>query len=234
MRFAVTIDSRDDDPPRDYLAQNYVRYLAELGIWPVLVPNHLPGHDPRPFLAALEVEGLVLTGGSDLDPARYGQPNTHSRRIVPPRDRTELLALDYAAAHDLPVIGICRGIQTINVFFGGGLVQDIPAQLRSPIDHDSDDQPHPVTITDARIAHVVSGDWLEVNSHHHQAITRDLLAPDLDAFAICEADGVIEGVIHRHRPVIGAQWHPERPTPSRDCDLRLFRRFLREGAFWVA
>jgi putative glutamine amidotransferase len=123
-------------------------------------------------------------------------------------------------------------MQMINVYFGGQLVQDIPSQLNSPIPHDHAPEGHPLTITDARFAQVIQAEQIVVNTFHHQGVTADRLAPDLDSFAVCAADGIIEGIAHRRYPVLGVQWHPERPSPSREQDARLFRRFLKEGAFW--
>jgi putative glutamine amidotransferase len=226
MRVAVSMSH--NPAGRDFIGQYYVPYLEKLGLVPILVPNTLA--DLHTYVTAVGAEGIVLSGGGDLAPERYGQPNTASEDIAPARDETEYRLLELAVERRLPVFGICRGIQVLNVFFGGGLIQDIPAQLHSPISHDGE-ATHPVTIVDPRLERVVERGELHVNSYHHQGVTADLLAPDLEVFAICEADGVIEGVLHRTLPVIGVQWHPERPTPSRESDERLIRRWLERGAF---
>jgi putative glutamine amidotransferase len=226
MRVAVSMSH--NPAGRDFIGQYYVPYLEKLGLVPILVPNTLA--DLHTYVTAVGAEGIVLSGGGDLAPERYGQPNTASEEISPARDETEYRLLELAVERRLPVFGICRGIQVLNVFFGGGLIQDIPAQLHSPISHDGE-ATHPVTIVDPRLERVVERGELHVNSYHHQGVTADLLAPDLEVFAICEADGVIEGVLHRTLPVIGVQWHPERPTPSRESDERLIRRWLERGAF---
>jgi putative glutamine amidotransferase len=226
MRVAVSMSH--NPAGRDFIGQYYVPYLEKLGLVPILVPNTLA--DLHTYVTAVGAEGIVLSGGGDLAPERYGQPNTASEEISPARDETEYRLLALAVERRLPVFGICRGIQVLNVFFGGGLIQDIPAQLHSPISHDGE-ATHPVTIVDPRLERVVERGELHVNSYHHQGVTADLLAPDLEVFAICEADGVIEGVLHRTLPVIGVQWHPERPTPSRESDERLIRRWLERGAF---
>ncbi len=230
MKFAVSISTEPNaaQPERGFnsLRYPYVPFLQTLDLWPVLIPNHLSGL--RDYLAALDMDGVLLTGGGDVAPARYGQPNTGSREITPARDQTEYALLDWAVEHDRPVIGICRGIQMINVFFGGGLIQDIPSQLHSPVQH-SDGDPHPVRLTDPRVQAALGVAEMRVNTHHHQGITPDLLAPALTAFAFCAEDGIVEAVIHREQPVLGVQWHPERPTPSHDYDLRLFRHFLQGG-----
>jgi putative glutamine amidotransferase len=227
MKLALSI-SASPEQGFDFVRYAYVPYLCKLDVLPVLIPNNLP--DLRGYLAGLSVDGVVLSGGGDIAPDRYHQPNTGSVEITPARDETETRLLEWAVKYDRPVLGICRGIQMINVFFGGGLVQDIPSQLHSPINHDGSD-PHLIRVTDPRVRAVIGVEEMRVNSHHHQGITPDLLAPPLEAFALCEADGVVEGVVHREKPVLGVQWHPERPTPSFDYDLRLFRRFF-QGAFW--
>jgi putative glutamine amidotransferase len=226
MRVAVSMSH--SDAGRDFIGQHYVSYLEKLGLTPILVPNSLA--DVHSFVTAVGAEAIVLSGGGDIAPERYGQPNTASEDIAPARDETEVRLLELAVERRLPVFGICRGIQVLNVFFGGGLVQDIPTQLHSPITHDGE-ATHPVTIVDARVERVVERDELHVNSYHHQGVTADLLAPDLEVFAVSEVDGVIEGVLHRTLPVIGVQWHPERPTPSRESDERLIRRWLEQGQF---
>lgn len=232
MRVAVTISiHQHTDQPRDFLQHTYVPYLEPLGLIPILVPNIIA--DPVAYVRALDVQGFVLTGGGDVAPERYGEADsgTETESISPARDSTEYHLLEFAVERSLPVVGICRGMQMINVFFGGSLIQDIPSQLRSPIRHDGNPS-HALAITDARFAQVLQADRIEVNSFHHQGVTADRLAPELDSFALSEIDGVIEGVAHQRCPVLGVQWHPERPTPSRETDLRLLRHFLKEGAFW--
>ena len=227
MRVAVSMSH--NDAGRDFIGQHYVSYLEKLGLAPILVPNTLA--DVHTYVTAVGAEAIVLSGGGDIAPERYGQPNTASEDIAPARDETEYRLLELAVERRLPVFGICRGIQVLNVFFGGGLIQDIPAQLHSPITHDGE-ATHPVIIVDPHVERVVERGELHVNSYHHQGITADLLAPDLEVFAVSEVDGVIEGVLHRTLPVIGMQWHPERPTPSRESDERLIRRWLEQGTFW--
>ncbi len=230
-KYAVSISARTTNSDRDYgcIGPRYVPFLEGLGLLPVLVPNNTS--DPCAYVAALGVEGLILTGGGDLDPERYAQPNTHSIEIAPARDRTEFCLLAMAAERRLPVLGICRGLQVLNAFFGGTLVQDIPAQIGASVQHDGS-LAHPVRIVDARVQRLTGVERLAVNSHHHQGVTAHTLAPVLNVFALSEPDGVIEGVLHRSLPVLGVQWHPEQPTPSEAFDRVLFTRFF-EGPFWL-
>lgn len=229
--FAVSISTRLNGSTYDfdYIQSRYVPFLESLDILPVLIPNN--SSDPCAYVGALDADGLILTGGGDLAPDRYGQPNAGSVSIVPNRDRTEYCLLAMAVRQRLPVLGICRGLQVINVYFGGGLVQDIPTAIGGSIQHD-DGPGHAVRIVDERVRRATGVDMLDVNSHHHQAVTAQTLAPVMDVFAICEPDGVIEGMLHHSLPVLCVQWHPERPTPSEAFDHTLFTRFL-EGPFWL-
>jgi putative glutamine amidotransferase len=211
----------------------YVPFLQGFGLTPVLIPNNLD--DVRAYLDALHIRAVVLSGGGDLDPARYHQEDTHSEHIAPERDRTEWALIDAALARDLPVLGICRGLQVLNVYFGGGLIQDIPSTLNMTIDHKTEGEFHEVEIVDPRITDLIGTAHITVNTHHHQGVTRDILAPGFDVFAVSPSDPLIEGMMHCERAILAVQWHPERPDcPSCDQDRVLFRRFFEDGAFWLA
>lgn len=228
---AITVNTRlHDSQPYDYLPQAYVPFLETLGVRPVLIPTSHP--DPVNYARALGAEALVLSGGGDIDPAVYGAPNTGSENIVARRDGIEKQLLDLALAQQWPVLGICRGFQMINVYFGGSLVQDIPSQIAAdpaaPIAHRG--ALHPVALRPGPIREALGADRLAVNSDHHQGVTAERLAPDLEAFAVSEADGIIEGVWHRAHPVLAVQWHPERRDyPAAAGDSVLFRRIFERG-----
>ena len=159
---------------------------------------------------------LLLPGGGDMEPWRYGQASTAARGLEPERDTAELMLLEYFTAAGKPVLGICRGIQVINVFFGGTLHQDIP---------------HHGAVNGAdsfHMVHTVRSPLLEVcgpaclvNSAHHQAV--DTLGRDLRAIQWAE-DGTVEAVCHECLPVWGVQWHPERL--SGELGRRLLQAFL--------
>lgn len=224
MRFAVTMNHRPEEtPPRDVLQHAYVPFVQSLGLLPVLIPNTLA--DVVAYAELMEIDGLVLTGGVDVAPERYGEQNTASEVSAPQRDETEFRLLDWAVERGFPVIGICRGSHVINTYFGGKMIQDIPSMLRTPVNHD-DGATHPVRIADARARRAVGVESLTVNSYHHQAIVPERLAPGLVPFAVSPADGIVEGVYHPGCSVIAVQWHPERPSPSREQDAALFTRFL--------
>lgn len=160
-------------------------------------------------------DALLLPGGGDLEPRRYGRENTASRNLEPERDAAELQLLQEFTCAGKPVLGVCRGLQVINVFFGGTLVQDVPGHAA----WEGGDRLHAVR-TDGTWA--LWGEGLRVNSAHHQAADR--LGGGLRAAQWAE-DGVVEALFHRKLPVWAVQWHPERlgdPAPGR----RLMGAFL--------
>ena len=226
MKLAIT-QSYGPRQGIDFLKQTYVHFFTALEVALIPVSNALP--DPAATVEALGADGLILSGGGDVSPARYGASNAGSREITRDRDRTEWALLNWAVTRGKPVIGICRGFQVINVYFGGALVQDIPAQIPGACQHHETE--HPVAVTHAALAGALGARTLPVNSFHHQAVTADRLAPDLEALALSEADGVIEALWHRSLPVFGVQWHPERMTPFAQADGWLVRAAL-DGSLW--
>lgn len=149
-----------------------------------------------------ECDALLLPGGGDLEPWRYGQKNAASRDLDPDRDRAELALLEQFMAEGKPVLGICRGIQTVNVFFGGTLIQDLPGHSAA----DGVDRLHRIRTLTSPFSTLYGGECV-VNSAHHQAVDR--LGSGLRAVQ-WTGDGVIEAVCHRTLPVWAVQWHPER------------------------
>lgn len=180
-------------------------------------------------------DGLVLTGGEDIDPARYGQ-TLHRATGQPnvPRDETELATLDAALELGLPVLAICRGMQVLNVALGGTLIQHLPSQLPSEVSHDQnapiEHRWHSARVLEGSGLHRIFGATeLFINSFHHQGVDR--LGRGLRPAAWTE-DGLVEGVEgDRGGWLYGVQWHPERGEASTllddsDPDRRLFLEFV--------
>lgn len=159
---------------------------------------------------------LLLPGGGDMEPWRYGQENTASRNLEPERDKEELELLEWFVSAGKPVLGICRGIQVINVFFGGTLYQNIEHHAAV----DGVDRLHTVRTASSPLL-PVCGRLCLVNSAHHQSSAR--LGRGLEAVQWAE-DGTVEALCHRRFPVWGVQWHPER-LPG-ELGGALFRAFL--------
>jgi putative glutamine amidotransferase len=193
----------------------------------------LPVESPEAIAATLDaVDGLVLTGGMDVDPRHYGEPVLNDTvKPEPDRDAFELPLVREAMARDLPVLAICRGCQVLNVATGGSLWQDLPAQRPAQVTHRQsaprDAVTHAVHIAAGSLLAGVIGEVagpLETNTFHHQAANA---VPDgLRAVAFA-ADGTIEGLESPdHTFVVGVQWHPEHLAPSRPEHARLFEALV--------
>ena len=221
-RIVAVSATRRTDAGRERVALNtaYVYALMRAGLVPLLVPPIL---DPEAACAALDaVRGLVLTGGEDVEPGRYGAtPHAKLGETDRVRDAVELALITGAERRRLPILAICRGIQILNVALGGTLYQDLASERPGPIDHADTRSRHGLRIESGSLLHrtLATGE-ASVNTRHHQAIRE--IAPALRATAWAE-DGVIEGV-ERKDPggplVLAAQWHPEE-----DVEEALFRGF---------
>ena len=183
---------------------------------------------PEAVLAPLD--GLLLTGGGDIDPARYGEsPIDATSGVDPERDEAELGLLAAAREGGLPVLGICRGCQLLNVALGGTLVQDLPgADGRAHLVLGARQQlSHVLTVQPDSALHALVGrPDVEVNSIHHQGIARPASALRPVAWA---EDGLIEAVEGRHEPLLGVQWHPENLIDSAPVHLGIFRWLVEES-----
>jgi putative glutamine amidotransferase len=184
------------------------------------------------------LDAIVLPGGVDLDPATYGEsPHPTCGRVDPARDQVELQLSRWAIEDRKPLLGLCRGIQVINVALGGTLWQDIATELPGALKHDywpstefgRDYLAHPVELApDSRLRDVLQRGQVQVNSMHHQAIRR--LSPRLVATAVAP-DGVVEGIegAADDQFLIGVQWHPEVFAPTDESTRRLFRELIAAG-----
>ena len=169
------------------------------------------------------LDGLLLTGGGDVDPALYGEAMNGSGEITPARDAYELALCKAMIARSKPILGICRGIQVLNVAMGGTLVQDIPSHLGI---HHPYGTLHPARLDpDSFLGEKLGGDHM-VNSTHHQCVKA--LAPGMKIVATSE-DGRIPEAIQAEdgRPFYGVQWHPERLLDSDPDMLHIFEALVR-------
>jgi putative glutamine amidotransferase len=200
-------------PPRFGINQSYVRALVGAGCAPLLIP--LLEDEDRLRAIYERLDGIVFPGGADVAPGEYGEEPVGNLNVVEvPRDRTELTLARWASEGDLPILGICRGQQLLNVALGGSLYQDLRAQGATSVEHsDADgrartDLVHRVRLDpESRLAQLLDETVVEVNSLHHQAVKR--LAGPLRISGRSD-DGVIEAVESgAHRFLIAVQWHPE-------------------------
>lgn len=184
------------------------------------IPAGYAGGDPEQLATCFG--GLLLTGGGDVAPERYGARRLRTDEVDEARDGEEFALIDAFTRLGRPVFGVCRGIQILNVFFGGTLRQDIPGH--------ADNVRHSVEAAPGSRIHAVCGGSFETNSWHHQAVWEP--APGLLVTAEA-ADGTIEALEHETLPVFAVQWHPERMVPGSCTDLPvnhlcLFTDFVKE------
>ncbi|HEX3867279.1 MAG TPA: gamma-glutamyl-gamma-aminobutyrate hydrolase family protein [Gemmatimonadaceae bacterium] len=206
----------------------YTHALATAGLVPIVLP---PIDEAMARAALSDAVGLVLTGGEDIDPALFGESRhaatgeAHARR-----DAYELALAEAARDRRIPTLAICRGAQVMNVALGGSLVQDIPTQRASQVNHDPEgrraERVHRVQIdASSRLATAIGATSIAANSSHHQAVDR--VAAELRVVAASE-DGVVEAIepLDANWWMIGVQWHPEELTTTlEDWDRRLFASF---------
>jgi len=196
------------DKQLDIHFSDYARGVIAAGGLPVYLPNDV---DPVQLIDRLD--GFLLTGGADIEPDRYGaESETDLYPPEPERDEFELALLEGAISGGVPVLGICRGHQLINVHAGGTLHQDVPQH--AVMDQAPTTETHEVTFEAGSILGEIYGASVWVNSLHHQTI--DTLGPGLLATARAE-DGVVEGIEHADLPIVSVQWHPEMMA-ARDSD----------------
>lgn len=200
---------------KQFVNTRYLKPLHERGMNTVMLTLENPNLE-----SILEMcDGFVVTGGVDLNPETYHQKNEGLSKDVCSRlDAIDKQVITYAKSHHKPLLGICRGHQSLNVFMGGSLIQDLNSSGKSHehiLDH------HTVHTLQNRFVKLDS--HIKTNSYHHQAI--DQLAPDFEVFATHE-DGTIEAILHKELPMIGVQWHPE-ASPLSEVSKRIFDAFIK-------
>ena len=172
----------------------YIDYLEKNSLAPIILKYNDNNLDDL----IKSCDGFIISGGDDLDPSFYGEANISCETTLKEIDLLDQRIVNYCIDNKVPLLGICRGMQAINVFLGGSLYQDIPN--------------HKDIIHNVKGLDPLFEDSFKINSMHHQAI-KDL-AKGLKVIAICVKDGTIEAVIHDNLPIIGCQWHPEQMADS--------------------
>ena len=208
----LTLRSSHKDRPAETVARAYVEALEQAGARPLLLPNVSDAAAAAAYLDLLD--GLVLTGGDDPHPRFFGEdPHPRIERVDARRDAFEIALVKEARARLMPVLGICRGVQIMNIALGGDIYQDVVSQTDSGVCHNqqtTDDGPwHDVEVSPGSVlARYLGAGPLAVNSFHHQACRR--MGRGLEATATTMGDGLVEAVEDPSLPFfVGVQWHPE-------------------------
>ena len=195
---------------RDCLDQRWFDFARLLGVHLIPIPNNL--QDVNTFITDLGLEGFVFSGGNNIDCEGGNSKSLEVDGVAYERDKTEGKVLEWAIQNKAPVVGICRGMQYINVFFGGGL---------SLVDEDT----HVAKEHDISFSDPLMRTWYtqlgKVNSYHKFGITSSALGKELD---VCAQYGdEIEAFRHHEYPIWGIMWHPERINPLPEADIQLFK-----------
>ncbi|GIM46283.1 gamma-glutamyl-gamma-aminobutyrate hydrolase [Collibacillus ludicampi] len=211
-----------------FVGEGYTSALAKAGVLPLVIP-YLYEEDEIHALAE-NLDGLVLTGGEDVDPTRFGEePLPGLGEVSPERDDLEYRLVRAFMERDKPILGICRGMQVLNAALGGTLWQDLSRQKKRVLQHRQNAprwhlSHHVFVYEGTRLASILGSSEIKVNSFHHQAV-KDV-APGFIVSAV-SADGVIEAFESReHRFILGVQWHPENLWRKHPLFYSLFSAFV--------
>ncbi len=204
----------------DFLFSNYTEYFENKRINLVRVSNF--SKDLKNYLKEFKenrISGIILTGGNSITPSLYESSEVLDDVSIE-RDNTEKALLDFAVKNETPVLGICRGFEFLNVYFGG--------KIRKIENHSAVN--HSIKVVDPESVKYL-GNSAKVNSFHNYGITPEDVSKKLKVFAAAQ-DNTIEGIYHSTLPIAGIMWHPERPGCDDKFNDKLVNAFLRRDLFW--
>lgn len=213
--------------PRDEISHDWIRFLSGYDITPVLIPNKLP--DVTEFVRDLKLSALFLSNGNNISPLNDEEERLDIDDVSIDRDKTERELISFAVSNRIPLIGICRGMQMLNVYFGGRMVRDLSEVCGMSKPHVA--KTHEIQFVDADMKRQWQFNNMITNSFHNQGITTDTLSWQLKPFAMAD-HGIVEGVYHPDLPIAGIQWHPERAGSSVEVDSVLFKAFVNQELYW--
>ena len=203
---------------RDCLDQEWIILLQSLGFMAIPIPNQIDS--VVEYLKHVNPDGIVLSGGNNFTFAAYDSGVNSTLDAYECRDSLETKLLEYAIRHNVPVLGCCRGMQCLQVFFGGKL----SLLEKSDVNHSG--SCHEVVLTENTFEAMAKLNRIKVNSYHNYGIRLDGIAPQFRPFAICEKDSVVEGFAHRQYPFTGIMWHPERKSPFDKFNRLLIKKLF--------
>jgi putative glutamine amidotransferase len=192
---------------RDAISHDWVEFLEKLNFIPIFIPNTL--NNTKHFLEEMKLDGLIMSGGDnkgdDIE-----------------RDNTEKEIIEFAMERKIPLLGICRGMQIINSFFGGNQVTT--NDLKHVIEH------HKIHLVNNIVQNHFQTKEMEVNSFHNNIINKNSVGKNLEIFALAKIDNTVEGFYHEKFPILGIMWHPEREQ-NISKEIKLMKIFY-EKIFW--
>ncbi len=196
-------------------------WFDSLGLIPVPIPNRLT--DVAGFCDVLRIDGIVLTGGNNVSGHVYGHQSFLAEGSSAVRDQTEVALIDFAIAHEVPLVAWCRGLQMMQVYFGGQLC----GTEGSRVGHVA--TVHEVEITTDFHREIAQSSALQVNSYHDYGVRRSELVAPLREFAVEPIDGFVEAAYHPDLPMAACQWHPERPGGPTSFNSALMKSLIPSG-----
>tara|TARA_Y100000748_G_scaffold80044_1_gene66021 strand:+ start:2391 stop:3059 length:669 start_codon:yes stop_codon:yes gene_type:complete len=203
----------------DYLESSYIKYFNQYDINPIILPNSIS--DVIKFYKNNKCTRIIMTGGDDISQSLYDKKYNKINANYYQRDLNEKTLINYAVKRKIPLLGICRGFQIINVCLGGKLTRDLTKIIQS-----SKTKKHKVIFTN-QFAKEINKKSVQVNSFHNQGVTHKQLASDLVALGFSDDGNLVEIYKHNQLPIIGIQWHPERKNFSENFDKYIFKLFLK-------
>lgn len=223
MYCAISLSMEKKIEWSDFLYVDYLQFFESLGCKLIYLPNL--SKNLESYFNQLPIKSIILSGGNDLSPEFTKQPAIDVRNSAPLRDAFEKKLLDLAVDRKIPVLGICRGMQFINSYFGGTMTQTINEDLHVK-------KTHSILFSNQNLIDLVGKKDMVVNSYHHQGIKEAQLSPKLKALALSSPDNLIEALYHPDFPIVGLQWHPERVGLKIDDNCKLTRAFIDGDNYW--
>ena len=217
---------------RIYINKDYIDSVISSGGIPLIIPVGAPTDLIEKYIS--QIDGLLLSGGTDIDPVKYEEnPRIELAKINPDKDTLDFTVLDYTLKKDIPILGICRGMQVLNVYFGGTLYQDISENKEYTIQHyqkgpKSDSLGHFVNIEEnTKLHNIVKNSRFRINSYHHQFIKYH--SKNMKITARSEDDAVEAIETEDNKFIIGVQWHPERIYHQSPESKALFDELIKKS-----
>ena len=201
------VNAEHYEEKRDALSQEWPQFFEKLGMIPIFIPNNIINLES--YLDSIGIDGIILSGGDNIGD-------------FPERDQTEKSLIQFGIKNDIPVFGVCRGMQIINHFFDGTITKN-PS-------NDHVGKPHEIKISSGKLSTKLNSQLIKVNSFHNNIILDENIGKNLVAFARTVNDNTVEGIFHNQYKILGVMWHPEREQ-NKNNEL-ILKHFFHDKTFW--